>query len=157
MVTDYDIFVPALTGCQTGTLPHELARKSMELYVAETDKQAREEFEPHIWYFVRNLLKGIGIAPPGYTSAKSALAIIKNQDKFLAVQKTWDDIERGVFAIVGSPASVRQQIAQYHKELGAGVMLTGCQVGTLPHELARKSIELFAREVMPHVHGLTKC
>ena len=27
------------------------------IYVAETDKQARAEFEPACWYFVRNLLK----------------------------------------------------------------------------------------------------
>ena len=120
------------------------------IYVAETDKQAREEFEPHLWYFVKNLLKGIGMAPPGYTSPRSALAILKNQDKFLAVQKTWDDIEKGVFAIVGSPATVRQKLERYQKELGCGVVLTGCQTGTMSHELARKSMEMFARDVMPH-------
>jgi len=118
-------------------------------YVAETDKQAREEFEPHMWYFVRNLLKGIGISPPGYTSPRSALAILKNHAKFLAVQKTWDDIESGVFGIVGSPETVRQKLAHYQKELGAGVVLTGCQTGSLPHDLARKSMELLARDVMP--------
>ena len=121
------------------------------VYVAETDKQAREEFEPAFWYFVRNLLKGIGISPPGYTSAKSARAILKNQDKFLAVQKTWDDIEKGVFAIVGSPQTVRQKLEHYLKELGVGVLLTGCQTGATQHELARKSLELFAREVLPHL------
>jgi alkanesulfonate monooxygenase SsuD/methylene tetrahydromethanopterin reductase-like flavin-dependent oxidoreductase (luciferase family) len=121
------------------------------IYVAETDKQAREEFEGHCRYFQRNLLKGIGIAPPGYTSARSAAAIVKNRPLFLSEQKTWDDIERGVFSIVGSPATVRQKLAHYQKELGVGVVLTGCQTGTLPHELARKSMELFAREVMPHV------
>src|SRR6516164_8184417 len=73
------------------------------IYVAETDRQAREEFEPHCWYFVRNLLKGIGLAPPGYTSPRSAALIIKNQKYFLYAQKTWDDIEKGVYAIVGSP------------------------------------------------------
>src|SRR5262249_43958240 len=114
------------------------------IYVAETDRQAREEFEPHLWYFVRNLLKGIGLAPPGYTSARSALAIIKNHSAFLIEQKTWDDIEKGVFALVGSPATVRQQLDRYRKELGVGVVLTGCQTGTLPHELARKSMELLA-------------
>jgi alkanesulfonate monooxygenase SsuD/methylene tetrahydromethanopterin reductase-like flavin-dependent oxidoreductase (luciferase family) len=121
------------------------------IYVAETDQQARAEFEPHLWYFVRNLLKGIGIAPPGYTSPKSAAAIIKNRPLFLAEQKTWDDIEKGVYAIVGSPATVRQKLAHYQKELGVGVVLTGCQTGTLPHELARKSMDLLAREVLPHV------
>jgi alkanesulfonate monooxygenase SsuD/methylene tetrahydromethanopterin reductase-like flavin-dependent oxidoreductase (luciferase family) len=121
------------------------------IYVAETDRQARDEFEPHCSYFQHNLLKGIRLTPPGYTSAKSALAIIKNRPLFLSEQKTWNDVEKGVFAIVGSPATVRQKLQQHLKELGCGVLLTGCQTGTLPHELARKSMELFAREVMPHL------
>ena len=37
------------------------------IYVAETDEQAREEYEPHLWYFAHRLLEGITIAPPGYT------------------------------------------------------------------------------------------
>src|SRR5256885_204709 len=45
------------------------------IYVAETDKQAREQFESHCWYFTRFLLKNIGLSPPGYTTAKSAAAI----------------------------------------------------------------------------------
>jgi len=121
------------------------------VYVAETDRQAREEFEPHLWYFVRKHMKNINITPPGYTSPRSALAILKNRSFFLPAQQTWDDIEKGVFAIVGSPATVRQKLNTYRKELGVGVVLTGCQTGTLPHALARKSMELFAREVLPHV------
>jgi alkanesulfonate monooxygenase SsuD/methylene tetrahydromethanopterin reductase-like flavin-dependent oxidoreductase (luciferase family) len=124
------------------------------VYVAETDKQARAEFEPHLWYFARNLLKNIALAPPGYTSARSALAILENRPTFLSEQRTWDDVERGVYAIVGSPATVRQQLDHYRKDLGVGVVLTGCQPGTLPHELARKSMELLAREVLPHVRGV---
>lgn len=124
------------------------------VYVAETDKQAREEFEPAFWYFVRNLFKGIGTSPPGYTSAKSALAILKNQDKFLPMQKTWDDIEKGMFAVVGSPQTVRQKLEHCLKELGVGVLLTGCQTGATRHDQARKSMELFAREVLPHLRGL---
>ena len=124
------------------------------IYVAETDRQAREDFEPHFWYFVKNLMKGIGLTPPGYTSAKSAAAILKNQKHFLYTQKTWDDIERGTFAIVGSPVTVRQKLAQYQKELGCGVVLTGCQTGTLSHELTRKSMELLAREVLPYVRDV---
>ena len=119
------------------------------IYVAETDRQAREEFEPHFWYFVRNLLKGIRLAPPGYTSARSALAILKNQGTFLYEQKTWDDIEKGIFAIVGSPDTVRQKLERYQKELGVGVVLTGCQTGAVAHELTRKSMGLLAREVLP--------
>jgi alkanesulfonate monooxygenase SsuD/methylene tetrahydromethanopterin reductase-like flavin-dependent oxidoreductase (luciferase family) len=135
-----------------GYTPHpEQMGWGVPVYVAETDKQAREEFEPNFWYFVRNLLKGIGLAPPGYTSARSAQAILKNQKYFLYNQKTWDEVEKGVFAIVGSPATVRQKLEQYQKELGAGVILTGCQTGAANHELTRKSMELLAREVLPYL------
>src|SRR5204862_5020569 len=103
------------------------------------------------WYFVKNLLKGIGLSPPGYTSPKSAAAILKNQKYFLYKQETWADVENGVFAIVGSPETVRQKLERYQKELGAGVVLTGCQTGTVSHELARKSMELLAREVLPQL------
>jgi alkanesulfonate monooxygenase SsuD/methylene tetrahydromethanopterin reductase-like flavin-dependent oxidoreductase (luciferase family) len=123
------------------------------IYVAETDKQAREEFEPHFWYFIRNLLKNISLVPPGYTSAKSALAMLKNRKAFLAEQESWDDIEKGVFAIVGSPTTVRQKLERYQKELGVGVVLTGCQTGAVAHELTRKSMQLLAREVLPHIRG----
>ena len=121
------------------------------IYVADTDAQARKEFEPHFWYFVRNLLKGIGLTPPGYTSARSAATIIKNRPLFLSEQKTWDDIEKGVYAIVGSPETVRQKLAHYQKELGVGVVLTGCQSGSMAQEQARRSMELLAREVFPYV------
>jgi alkanesulfonate monooxygenase SsuD/methylene tetrahydromethanopterin reductase-like flavin-dependent oxidoreductase (luciferase family) len=135
---------------RAGYEPHpEQMGWGVPVYVAETDAQARAEFEPHLWYFVRNLLKGIGMVPPGYTSAASAAALYKQQKLFLAVQETWADIEDGVFAIVGSPETVRQKLDRYQRELGAGTILTGCQVGSLPHALARKSMELLARDVLP--------
>jgi alkanesulfonate monooxygenase SsuD/methylene tetrahydromethanopterin reductase-like flavin-dependent oxidoreductase (luciferase family) len=125
------------------------------IYVAETDKQAREEFEPSLRYFVKNLFKGLQLSPPGYTSPKSAAAILKNRPRFLAYQESWDDIEKGVYAIVGSPETVRQKLTEYQKQLGCGVILTGCQTGTLSHELARKSMEMLAKEVLPKTRGVT--
>jgi alkanesulfonate monooxygenase SsuD/methylene tetrahydromethanopterin reductase-like flavin-dependent oxidoreductase (luciferase family) len=135
---------------RAGYEPHpEQMGWGVPVYVAETDAQARAEFEPHLWYFVENLLKGIGLTPPGYTSARSAAVLYKQQSQFLAVQKTWQDIEDGVFAIVGNPETVRQKLLRYQRELGVGTILTGCQVGSLPHALARKSMELLARDVLP--------
>jgi alkanesulfonate monooxygenase SsuD/methylene tetrahydromethanopterin reductase-like flavin-dependent oxidoreductase (luciferase family) len=121
------------------------------IYVAETDEQARKEFEPSLWYFAKKLLLGIDITPPGYTSVKSALSIIKNQGKFMAAVETWDQVEKGVYAIVGSPATVRDQLIHYQKVLGVGNILTGCQIGSLSHEQTRRSMKLFADEVMPYV------
>jgi alkanesulfonate monooxygenase SsuD/methylene tetrahydromethanopterin reductase-like flavin-dependent oxidoreductase (luciferase family) len=121
------------------------------VYVSETDAKARAEFEPHLRYFVVNCMKGLSLTPPGYTSPQSALAILKNRPAFLSPDKTWKDIEEGVYAVVGSPATVRDKLKHYSKELGVGVILTGCQAGSLPHHLARKSLHLFAREVLPHL------
>jgi alkanesulfonate monooxygenase SsuD/methylene tetrahydromethanopterin reductase-like flavin-dependent oxidoreductase (luciferase family) len=121
------------------------------IYVAETDEQARREFEPGLWYFAKKLLKGIDILPPGYTSVKSAMAITKNQDKFLLSIDTWDQVEKGMFAIVGSPATVRDKLIYFQKEIGIGNILTGFQTGPLSHELTRRSMKLLAEEVIPHV------
>lgn len=124
---------------------------AVPIYVAETDRQAREEFESSLWYFAKKLLLGIDITPPGYTSVKSVLSILRNQGKFLASVETWDQIEEGVYAIVGSPATVRDKLIHYQKELGVGNILTGMQLGAVTHEQARRSMKLFADEVMPYV------
>ena len=124
------------------------------IYVAETDEKARREFEPHLWYFARKLLKGIDLVPPGYTSIKSTMAILKNKGKFLLAQETWKQIEDGVYAIVGSPETVRDKIAFWQRELGVGNILMGCQMGSLSHDATRRSMRLFAEEVMPALRVL---
>ena len=53
------------------------------IYVAETDAQARREYEEHLWYFVKRLLPGITIQPPGYTSARSLANILKGAGTFM--------------------------------------------------------------------------
>jgi alkanesulfonate monooxygenase SsuD/methylene tetrahydromethanopterin reductase-like flavin-dependent oxidoreductase (luciferase family) len=134
------------------TADNEQLGWAIPVYVAETDEQARRDFEPAMWYFKKNLLKGLDfIVPPGYTSEKSLVAILKNRGSFLYHQETWNDIEKGVFCIIGSPATVRDKINHYRKELGAGNLLTGCQVGTLTHEMTRNSMRLFSEQVMPYI------
>ena len=100
-------------------------------------------------YFAHKLLKGLVVLPPGYTSIRSIAGIHKALGQFLSNAKTRDDIERGAYAIVGSPATVRQKIAEYAKVLGVGNLLGLFQLGTLPADLTRKNMTTFAREVMP--------
>jgi len=119
------------------------------VYVAETDARARAEFEPHLWYFAKKLLPGINIAPPGYTSARSALKMLGSFGDFLLNVGSWDEVVAGAYAIVGSPATVRAQMAELARELGVGNVLTLLQLGTLPTDLTRRNMELFATEVMP--------
>ncbi|MBL8193033.1 MAG: LLM class flavin-dependent oxidoreductase [Blastocatellia bacterium] len=120
------------------------------IYVAETDDQARKEFEPHLWYFIKKLLKGLTIIPPGYTSAKSMAKIWGDAQKnFLEKVETWEEILAGGYAIVGSPETVCEKLIKYGNDVGFGNLLSIMQFGDMPHEKAMRNMNLFATEVMP--------
>ena len=82
------------------------------IYVAETDEQAWAEYEQHLFYFAKQLLKGLVVLPPGYTSVRSIAGIHTALSKFLSTVETRKQIEDGAYAIVGSPATVQQQAAR---------------------------------------------
>ena len=77
------------------------------IYVAETDEQARKEYEEHLWYFVKRLLPGITIQPPGYTSARSlAQHPQAARARSCSTSRRGSEIIEGRYAIVGSPETV---------------------------------------------------
>ena len=121
------------------------------IYVSDTDEQAWAEYEKHLFYFIDNLLKGLLVFPPGYTSARSLAKIGGALSKFMSHCKTRQDIEEGGYAIVGSPETVREKMATMIDDLGVGNILGLFQLGTLPAHLTRRNMELFAHEVLPHL------
>jgi alkanesulfonate monooxygenase SsuD/methylene tetrahydromethanopterin reductase-like flavin-dependent oxidoreductase (luciferase family) len=123
------------------------------IYVAETDDRARAEFEEHWWYFVKRLLPGIEISPPGYTSLRSLEHLLKGRGTFAQNLTTWEDTVAGQYAIVGSPDTVYDQLETDLLRLGAGNLLGLFQLGTLPADATRRNLELFAAEVMPRLRA----
>ena len=126
----------------------------MPIYVAETDAKAREEFEPHFWYFQKKLIPGLTLAPPGYTSVQSALRVIKalrDGKTFINSVENWDDVEAGCFAIVGSPKTVADKIIEHAKDIGCGNLLGLFQLGNMPAHKARANARRYAEQVMPLV------
>ena len=121
----------------------------LPIYVAETDQRAWDEYEKHLFYFAQKLLKGLVVMPPGYTSARSIARINKALDKFLMTVKTRKEVEEGMYAIVGSPATVRDKLVDTIKKLGVGNLLGLFQLGTLPADLTRKNMMMFAQQVLP--------
>lgn len=123
---------------------------SVPVYVAETDERARAEAREHIEAFVNRFLRMPVemLVPPGYTSIESMKGLMKAKAGISALQTMDDLLERGTF-ICGSPESVRKQILAYQAEIGFGNMLPVMQFGTLPHDLTKKNIELFATKVIP--------
>jgi alkanesulfonate monooxygenase SsuD/methylene tetrahydromethanopterin reductase-like flavin-dependent oxidoreductase (luciferase family) len=121
-------------------------------YCAESDAIAHREAKPHIEFFLNKLLRMPQemLLPPGYLSLQSLAGIMKAKRTITGGPQTIDGvIEKGIF-LCGSPATLRERIEQYQKEIGFGHLLTTLQFGSLPEELTRKSMELFAREVIPH-------
>jgi alkanesulfonate monooxygenase SsuD/methylene tetrahydromethanopterin reductase-like flavin-dependent oxidoreductase (luciferase family) len=126
----------------------------LPIYVADTDEQARKEYEEHLWYFVKRLLPGITIQPPGYTSVRSLESIMKAAGKFMLNVDSWDEIIEKRYAIVGSPETVADTLIDSLKRLGCGNLLGLFQLGSLPHDLTKKNMALFAEKVMPRLRAV---
>jgi probable LLM family oxidoreductase len=103
-------------------------------HVAETDAEAREQLWPHY----REMRDRIGAERGWPPTSRSEFE---------------QEAERGSL-YVGSPDTVARKIAATVQTLGAVRFDLKYTSGTLPHELAMKSIELYGREVIPRVRGL---
>lgn len=129
---------------------------SVPVYVAETDEIARREAKEHIENFLNKFLRMPKemLLPPGYLSLKSMMGVMKAKSSIGSKQAIDDVIEKGMF-ICGSPETVRSKLEQYQSEIGFGHLLTLLQFGTLPAELTRKNMEIYANEVMPYLRDKT--
>jgi alkanesulfonate monooxygenase SsuD/methylene tetrahydromethanopterin reductase-like flavin-dependent oxidoreductase (luciferase family) len=87
--------------------------------------------------------------PPGHTSVESLLRVAGPKRKFVTALTSWREVEEGLYAVVGSAATVRDRMREALKQAGCGIVQGIFQVGSLPHELALKNMTLFARDVMP--------
>lgn len=125
---------------------------SVPIYVGETDEIARREARPHIENFLNKFLRMPKemLLPPGYLTLKSMMGVMKAKSSIGTKQTIDNVIEKGMF-ICGSPETVRSKLEEYHSEIGFGHLLALLQFGTLPAELTRKNMELYANEVMPYL------
>ena len=63
--------------------------------------------------------------------------------------KDWEDLETKNSIMVGSPETVRKKLWEFVEDAKVGNLLIQFQFGNMKDELARKSMKLFAEEVMP--------
>jgi len=134
------------------TARHEQIGWGIGVYVAETDEQARREYEPHVWYYAHNLLKTPAqfSLPPGHTSLSTMLGMAERRRQSRpSGLSSWGEVEKGGYVVVGSPETVRQRLEDYARRVGFGVLVANFSVGNVPSELTRHSMTLFATDVMP--------
>jgi alkanesulfonate monooxygenase SsuD/methylene tetrahydromethanopterin reductase-like flavin-dependent oxidoreductase (luciferase family) len=92
------------------------------------------------------------LVPPGYVTARSmGAALARQQRRHTIGRMTAEELNEQGFCIFGTPETVRQRLLEYQKTMGFGKMVCLMQFGSLPAELTRKSMDLFAAEVMPHL------
>jgi alkanesulfonate monooxygenase SsuD/methylene tetrahydromethanopterin reductase-like flavin-dependent oxidoreductase (luciferase family) len=127
---------------------------SLPVYVSSSDQKAKEEAKAHFEAF-RNVFVRMPLEmllPPGYTSRESLKNVMKAKAQMFGDVTLEQALELGLF-VCGSPETVRKALENHWSEMRFGNLLVSCQFGTLPADLTRKNMELFAREVMP---GLKK-
>lgn len=149
LVANRDIYVDTLrkSGRSENEIAALLARwgVSRQIYVAPTDAQALEEAKAaEIWYqesFRRFVLPDrIEDAHPSLQPGFRAMA-----ERLAKV--TWEGLVAETLAF-GSPDTVARHI-EYMRDIGVGQVLCWMNFGGLPQDRVRRSMELFAREVMP--------
>jgi len=132
--------------------------------VSETDARAQEDYEEHVRYFFNKCLH---VDPrvaeaPGYRTVKSMRAGLRSQfdgtqqsaSALLKAGLGWKDLIDKGFIVAGSPATVRDQMKEVAKNLHVGNIMLLMQIGSMPHYLVQKNLQLFAQEVMPHLQSI---
>jgi alkanesulfonate monooxygenase SsuD/methylene tetrahydromethanopterin reductase-like flavin-dependent oxidoreductase (luciferase family) len=132
--------------------------------VAETDSQAEEQYAKHVEYFYHKLLHQptYQIAPPGYADYKSLLNLLVSGKDFLQYADLSIDLKplsakdmiENEFVVVGSPATVREKLESMAKRLNVGHLMVALQFGSMPHGQAKSNIDLFGRNVLPHLQNI---
>ena len=125
------------------------------IYVAETDQQAIDDVRPHVELFFNKLLRYPPemLLPPGYMSIESYKRVLRTKSSLLSSLTVETLMERDII-VVGSPDTVLGKLRKYHSEVGLGYFLGMFQIGSMPHDMAMRSMELFAGEVMPAAMAL---
>jgi alkanesulfonate monooxygenase SsuD/methylene tetrahydromethanopterin reductase-like flavin-dependent oxidoreductase (luciferase family) len=110
---------------------------SLHVHVADSDEQALAQARPAFAHFMHNFTHRY---------------VVRNEPDRLARYADRMDFEgelaRGRL-LVGSPATIRERLGAYLRQSGANYFLGAFFFGSLTLEQATRSIDLFAREVMP--------
>ena len=125
---------------------------AFHMFCHEDEAKAREIAREPLNRYLRSLADAAGDWVTGASSAD-----YRGYDRVIAKlqQETFESQVESGAAWVGTPATIVDQIRSYHEEVG-GFEVTSVQVNFFDLGLddARRSMELFAQEVLPQVRDL---
>lgn len=128
---------------------------AVPVYVADTDAQAVREAKVHFELFRNRLLKMPFemLLPPGYTSRDSLKRMMAAKASLSQELTIETAIDMGMI-VCGSAQTVRQRFEAYWQDMHFDNLLTMLHFGTLPEDLTRRNMELFAQEVLPALQAM---
>jgi alkanesulfonate monooxygenase SsuD/methylene tetrahydromethanopterin reductase-like flavin-dependent oxidoreductase (luciferase family) len=123
------------------------------IYVAETDEQAMADAGLAAERLFNNFLRMTWemLIPPGYMSMSSMQNFVKMRAALGSQpRRSAEELVSSGTALIGSPATVRRKIQEMRDRTGFEILVSMLQFGTLDDQKTRRSMDLFASEVMPH-------
>jgi len=127
--------------------PQELVSLIRSVYVTDEPGRAEEESSRHILYTYRTLWK------PGMMAVKRVEEKVGHplfwSSRLFLTELDYSGLVDAGMHIAGTPAEVADTILAQQKEIGFGTFIGEFRFGSLPHDKAQRSMELFARKVMP--------
>jgi alkanesulfonate monooxygenase SsuD/methylene tetrahydromethanopterin reductase-like flavin-dependent oxidoreductase (luciferase family) len=96
---------------------------------------------------------------PGYRTKRSTEFILKTNSPAemaitAAARNDWKSLVDKGFVIAGSPDTVAERLREACTGLRVGNVIALLQIGSMPHELTKRNITLYAKEVMPKVRDM---
>ena len=152
----FDLYRRIWKECQhPGPMPRIFLQR--QVHVAETDEKAHAEARQFLASGavrvgggpIAQTRIGWGSHPRGMGRDSERLDDkARGETMRLAAQSYEFNIENGL-AIVGSPETVIRRLADGKQRIGYDLFCTNHDIGRMPKDLVRNSIELFGKEVMP--------
>jgi len=129
--------------------------------VSETDERAEKEFAKHLqahYWSGPGAIPRTAMAVPGYAEPAAIEGMLRSAGHggMLARLRTatYRELVDSQVAIVGSPATVADQIEAFVREFRIGNLMVMLQNGSMPRDLTEKSISLFGEEVLPRLRPI---
>ena len=125
-------------------------------YVAETERQAQEEFRPHVLYFFEDALRTTPryLVPPGYVTVPEFRKRLSGPD--VHGSANWEELVALNRIVAGTPDQVADAIGNWVTEAGVSRVTLNLALGDMPHWKVEKNLTLFATEVIPRLRGTAK-
>jgi alkanesulfonate monooxygenase SsuD/methylene tetrahydromethanopterin reductase-like flavin-dependent oxidoreductase (luciferase family) len=104
------------------------------IYVSDTDKKARREIEVPFMDFIKNRAPDL----------KATLISKYGSEENFSLERFMSD-----FCLFGSPETIALRIKKFTEKVNLSYLLCSLNFITLDHTLCLRSMELFAKDVMP--------